>query len=582
MTRSPAFPCVLLALACAASSTTLHAQSLTRLQAPGGRQIGPWVRAHKLSSDDRYALATLGDGIVPGDANGFSDPAWFDLWTGDVALAVTGMGGTSVNGDAWEATLSANGRYAAFSTYASNIVPGDNNGFGDAFWLDHNTGQVRRVSIGPGGVEPDAESTSGNLSSGGVSDDGRFVLFSSEAQNFGLGPVSGSQIYLRDLLNNTTELISVNLSGLPGDNGSDIARLSSDARYVAFFSQSDDLVPGDTNQSQDVFLRDRQNGTTVRLNLAPGGIEANGDAYYGMDMTPDAHWIVFDGYPTNLVPGLTGNNEIFLIDVLTGQITLQSKSTAGVMSDGDSYQPEISADGQWIAFSSDATTLDPVDTSADGDVFLRNASAGTTRMISISIGGNQGTPSPLGGNWVGPITVGRSGRRVGFESSLQGLVAGDTNDSDAFLYDRSSTVPPIESYCTPKVNSLSCTPRITSGGEPHLAGPSDNFFLSAHGVRSSQPGLFLWSSSAAGVPFYGGTLCLGAPVRRTVPQNSGGPSGTPDCSGTYSFHFSKAYMASKSIGAGLVLYGQYWSRDQGFPAPNNVGLTDAIRFTTAP
>ena len=139
-------------------------------------------------------------------------------------------------------------------------------------------------------------------------------------------------------------------------------------------------------------------------------------------------------------------------------------------------------------------------------------------------------------------------------------VAGDTNDYDTFVLDRLSNVPPIESYCNAKLNSLNCLPAISSGGEPHVAGPTDNFFLSAHNLRSTQIGLFLWSDSAASLPFYGGTLCLGAPVRRTSAQNSGGPGGLPDCSGTYSFHFSKAYMASKSIVAGMLLHGQFWSR----------------------
>jgi Tol biopolymer transport system component len=558
------------------------AQLLTRLQAPGGRQMNAYATVLHFAPDERFALALLEDGVLPGDANGFIDLVWFDRYTGQVFVAAPGAGGAPADGDIWDAGLSSNGRYVVFTSNASNHGPLDTNGLPDAYRLDRVTGQILRVSLGFGGVEPDANSGSGALSSGGTSDDGRFALFTSEAGNLGFGTVLGQQVYLRDLQANTTSVISVGPGGGPGDNWSDQPRISADGRYVAFLSQSTDLVPGDTNQCQDVFLRDRQLGTTVRLNLGPGGIEADADAYYGMDMTPDARWIVFDSSATNLLPGLSGVNEIFRIDVQSGLLTLESVSTAGAPSDGSSYQPTISDDGRWIAFSSDATTLEPSDVDQSLDAFLRDALLGTTRMLTISSSGNQGHPPPTWGEYLGQMTVSRTGALTAFGTNLLELVAGDTNFGDAFVFDNTSAVPPIESYCSAKVNSLGCVPVITSGGEPHVGGPSDSFFLSAHNVRSSQVGLFLWSNALGGTPFFGGTLCLGGTIRRTAGQNSGGPATPADCSGTYSFHFSAAYMASKSITAGQAVYGQFWSRDQGFPPPNNVGLTDGIRFTTAP
>jgi hypothetical protein len=123
---------------------------------------------------------------------------------------------------------------------------------------------------------------------------------------------------------------------------------------------------------------------------------------------------------------------------------------------------------------------------------------------------------------------------------------------------------------------------ISSGGEPYTAGPSDAFFLSAHNLRNTETGLFIWSLSAGASPFYGGTLCLSMPIARTPAQSSGGSPSGADCSGGASFHFSQAYMALKGIGPGTLAHGQFWSRDSGLPPPNNVGLTDAIRFVTAP
>ena len=572
----------LLALASTILASQSVAQTTTRVQGPGGRQMNTGARVLHFTPDERLALVLVQDGFLPGDGNGWLELAWLDRWTGQMTQAVPIPGGGSIDGDIWDAGISANGRYVVFATEATNLGPADTNGATDAYRLDRVTGQVVRVSLGLAGVEPDISSSSGSLSSGGTSNDGRLAVFTSEASNLGLGPVLGQQIYLRDLQTGSLSLISVALNGLPGDNWSDQPRISADGRYVAFLSQSSDLVVGDTNQFQDVFLRDRQNGTTVRLNLDPNGGEADADAYYGLDMTPDATRIVFDSYATNLVPGLSGNNEIFLIDVPTNSINVLSLSTLGVHSDGASYQPTISDDGRWVAFYSNATTLDPLDIDTTDDAFLRDLQFGVTTLVSRASNGDQGQPPPFTGEYLGPVALSPTGSLVAFETNLQGLVAGDTNDFDCLVRDTASSVLPIESYCTAKVNSLGCLPAITTGGEPHVGGAFDNFFLSAHNVRSNQVGLLLWANGSGSVPFFGGTLCLGGTIRRTPGQNSGGPAGPADCTGSYSFHFSQAYMASKSITAGTTLHGQFWSRDQGFPAPNNVGLTEAIRFTTAP
>jgi Tol biopolymer transport system component len=557
-------------------------QSLTRLQAPGGRQTFASTIPAGFTPDGHFALALVADGVIPGDANGYVDLAWFDLWTGEVRLAVTGAGGAATNEGTWAAGMSANGRHVVFDTLASNLGPPDSNDLCDAYLLDRLTGQIARVSLGLGGVEPDADSGGGEFDSGAASDDGRFALFGSTATNLGFGPTAKGQVYVRDIQANTTELISCNTSGAPGNDDSDGARISADGRFVAFISGASDLVPADGNGSQDVFVRDRLAGTTRRVNLGPGGVEADNEAY-GVDMSPDGRWIVFDSTATNLVPGTTGLiGEVFLIDVQTAILSLQSVGPGGAPSDGSSLLPTISDDGRWIAFLSDATTLDPVDSDLHRDVFVRDAVAGTTRLASVATNGDQGhAPQGLTVRVEMPM-ISADGALVGFESNLQGLVAGDTNVSDAFVSDRRSSVPPVESYCRPKVNSLGCTPTITSGGEPRVAGASDDFFLSAHNVRNRQVGLLLWSGFASSTPFYGGTLCVAPPLQRTPAHDSRGSPVGASCSGTYWFHFSQAYMAAKSVGPGLLVHGQFWSRDQGFPAPNNVGLTDAIRFTTAP
>jgi len=137
-------------------------------------------------------------------------------------------------------------------------------------------------------------------------------------------------------------------------------------------------------------------------------------------------------------------------------------------------------------------------------------------------------------------------------------------------------------YCTAKANSHGCTPRIGFVGYPTLAGP-DDFHVTATNVLNNQFGIMLWGGASGNTPFHGGTLCLGAPLARTPVQNSLGNPPPDDCSGSYSFHFSQAYIAANfPLGVDSTVYCQYWSRDPGFAPPDNMGLTDAVRFTIAP
>ena len=110
----------------------------------------------------------------------------------------------------------------------------------------------------------------------------------------------------------------------------------------------------------------------------------------------------------------------------------------------------------------------------------------------------------------------------------------------------------------------------------------DNFMVSASSVLNNKPGLMLWSLNQNSIPFGGGTLCIGPLFHRTAIQFSGGNPPPSDCSGSYSFHFSQAYMAAQALTPGVTVYCQYYSRDDGFAPPSSIGLTDAVRFTVLP
>lgn len=153
----------------------------------------------------------------------------------------------------------------------------------------------------------------------------------------------------------------------------------------------------------------------------------------------------------------------------------------------------------------------------------------------------------------------------------------------SILFGRLPPPPPCSSqttWCSAKPNSQGCLPRICSSGAPSVGGP-DDFAITAESVLSHQVGLLVWSTGGATQPLAGGTLCLAPPCVRTALQVSGGVSGVHDCSGTYSFPFTQAYMAAQGLVPGMHVFGQYWSRDPWLPPPSTIGLTDSIRFVIA-
>ena len=147
-------------------------------------------------------------------------------------------------------------------------------------------------------------------------------------------------------------------------------------------------------------------------------------------------------------------------------------------------------------------------------------------------------------------------------------------------YDATYCMPP-GAYCTAKTSSEGCVPSISSTGTPDLSGP-DDFFVIATDVPQMRFGLMVWSGVHDESPFGGGTFCVGAPSIRTPIQLSGGAAGAPACAGSFSFHFSQAYMASFLLGALDTVHAQYWFRDPGYAAPDNIGLSEGLFFRICP
>ena len=245
-------------------------------------------------------------------------------------------------------------------------------------------------------------------------------------------PTTQAQINLR---------ASVSTTGLEADHFSFRAAISTDGRWVAFHSRAENLVVGDTNGEDDVFVHDLYAGVTSRVSLSAGGAQGDGDSREPA-ISADGRFVTFRSNATNLVPSdNNGTWDIFIrdrdldgngvFDEIGGSRTLRvSVDSSGIEADGSSYSSSVSADGRFVAFDSAATNLDGADPNVLDDVFVRDRQSGTTVRVSVS---SAGDPADNGGDWP---SISADGRWVAFDSLANNLVAGDTNlKSDVFVHD---------------------------------------------------------------------------------------------------------------------------------------------------
>ena len=179
--------------------------------------------------------------------------------------------GNQANDSSVNPSISADGRFVAFESNASNIVPGDTNNTSDIFVRDLSTNTTTRVSVDSAGNQANKVSSQPSISA-----NGRFVAFTSEASNLVPGDTNNvADIFVRDLLTNTTTRVSVDSAGNQGNLVSSDPSISANGRFVAFQSQGSNVVPGDTNNTNDIFVRDLLTNTTTRVSVDSAGNQAN-------------------------------------------------------------------------------------------------------------------------------------------------------------------------------------------------------------------------------------------------------------------------------------------------------------------
>jgi len=308
--------------------------------------------------------------LVPDDTNGAYDVFVRDMVTGVTTRVSVGSDGAQGNGASRTPSISADGRYVAFASAASTLVPGDTNAAGDIFVHDLGAGTTQRVSVATGGAQADLVSTSPALSA-----DGRRVAFDSAASTLVPGDTNAVEdVFVHDRDTGITERVSVAASGGQGDGGSLRPSMSADGRHVAFWSNAANLAPGDTNGWADVFVHDRETGATERVSVASSGTEGLGLALSDYpSMSADGRFVAFQSQAANLVPGDTNAaSDVFVHDRETGATERVSVAAEGSQGNNHSYQPSVSADGRHVAFASLATNLVPGLGASRRHVFVRD------------------------------------------------------------------------------------------------------------------------------------------------------------------------------------------------------------------
>ncbi len=330
-----------------------------------------------------------------------------------------------------EPSISADGRYVAFTSSATNLVPGDTENYGNIFVRDRQTGIIEKINVAFDGTQ--AKPSYSYSCRPSISADGRYVAFQSSANNLVPDDINDSgDIFVRDRQTGITEIVSIASDGTQANGYSDEPSISADGRYVAFTSRASNLVPGDTNEYTDIFVRDRQTGTTERVNVADDGNQANAGSWEKPSISADGRYVAFQSWATNLVPGNTENyGGIFVRDRQTGTTERVNVSSDGTQANEESWEesPSISADGRYVAFQSSANNLVPGDTNGLEDIFVRDRHTGITERVNLA--GNQANSRS------GRPSISADGRYVAFTSFATNLVPDDTNSkSDIFVCDR--------------------------------------------------------------------------------------------------------------------------------------------------
>lgn len=433
---------VLCLLGATPASAADHATA--RVSAPGeSGEPNDGSFTPSVSRDGRFvAFASDASNLVPGDTNHRRDIFVRDQQTGTTTRVSVSSRGKQANLDSYNPSISDDGRWVVFDSFASNLVGDDLNREGDVFLRDLANGTTTRVSLGPDGKELDSGSGFAVISG-----DGQVIAFESAAAALRTGtPGRVTDIYVVDHQGKVLDWVSRAATGNEPNGGSGDISLSADGRMVAFASAASNLVPGDTNLSDDVFVRDRVTHLTQRVSVNSLGGEGNDDSG-APSISDDGRVVAFTSNASTLASFMPGTqnlpqfifnrfnmgddnfvSDVYVHDLATGHTELVSISTDGAQGSAESYEASISGDGTKVAFSSFASELVPGGGHPGSEIFLRDLTTRQTSRVSVAAAGGPGN-----GTSVTPA-ISADGNSVAFASESSNLVPDDRNHSgDVFV-----------------------------------------------------------------------------------------------------------------------------------------------------
>ena len=334
---------------------------------------------------------------------------------GDVVLVSSDSSGVEGNDHSGAPCMSPDGKYVAFSTQATNLVPGGTTGY-QVFRKDLDTGAVTLVSCDSAGIQGNAGSYAPAMSP-----DGSYVVFHSDATSLVAGGTTGKQVFRKDLTSGAVTLVSCDAAGVEGNGTSEYATTSSDGRYIAFDSVATNLVTPATT-SRQIFHKDLATGAVTLVSCDAAGVEGNtaGNITFNAKITPDGSYVGFRSDATNLIPGGTTNRQAFVKDIASGDVEIISCDSSVVQGDDHSGSPTLTPDLSYAVFASDADNLVAGSASSDQQIFRKDLTSGEVVLVSCDSAATLGN-----GASEGPA-VNSDGSYVAFTSLSTNLIPGGT------------------------------------------------------------------------------------------------------------------------------------------------------------
>lgn len=527
-----------------------------------------------VSGNGRYvAFSSASNNLVPGDANGRVDAFVRDLEAGTTELASLSASGQQGNGDVRLHEISADGRFVVFTSWADNMDPLDTDAMGDVYLRDRLSGTTELIS-----VRSLPAPSFFHCWNAAISADGSYVAFTTADSNVLPGDDNDSgDVFLRDRLLGTTTFVSVSTTGELGNNGSDYPSISADGSRIAFLSSAENFYPDRSpgpGLTTHAFVRDRNLGITTPVDVTPTGRLGNNNTNE-VAVSPDGETVVFQSSATDLLGYPLYPNVAYVRD--WNQQTTEPISYAdGRPGGGFVTTPDVSWNGRFVVFDSGQKNWVAKDLNSQSDIFLRDRGTSVTGLVSAL------EPGHSANDQVTSPSMSNDGRVIAFISKSTTLVSGSTPNI-FHVFARTCDLAPGLVFCYPTESPLGCLPSI-SGQGASSASASSGHAIAVHQSVNDQIGLFVYGTTGGGVaPFANGFLCLQGPVSRLPAQPTGGsPPPSSDCTGTLQVDFNALIASGQDplLTAGMPAYVQSWTRDPSHPA--GAILSNALAFVIGP